>query len=97
LKGSVSGTTEKIPVATSGIFRYPLKATTGVTIGQLVSGATSAAKTAENQKVVSKKHSELTDEYYMLLGYVVKTEAGGANMDYNFVTRFSGVSYDYMQ
>lgn len=93
MKGSISGTTEKIPVATSGIFRFPLKATTGVTIGELVCGATSASTTNSDQIVVSKKTSELTDEYYCILGICVKTEDGATNVDFNLITRFSGVSY----
>ena len=97
MKGSISGTTEKIPVATAGIFRYPLKAQTGVTIGQLVSGATSAAATMSDQIVVSKTYAELTDEYRNILGICVKTEAGATNVDFNLITRFSGVSYGYIQ
>jgi len=97
MKGSISGTTEKIPVATAGIFRFPLAATTGVTIGQIVAGATSAAATMSNQIVISKTHAELTDEYHNILGLCVKTEAGATNVDFNLITQFSGVSYGYIQ
>jgi len=97
MKGSIAGTTENIPVATTGIFRFPLKATTGVTIGQLVCGATSAAAVNSNQIVVSKTAAELTDEYFCILGYCVKTEAGATNVDLNLITRFSGVSYATMK
>lgn len=97
MKGSISGTTEKIPVATTGIFRMPLKAQTGVTVGQLVCAATSAAKVMSDQIVVSKKTSELTDEYFAIVGTVVKTEAGASNVDFNLITRFSGVSYSTIQ
>jgi len=97
MKGSVSGTTEKIPLATTGIFRFPLLAAGGVTLGQLIAGATSAAAAASDQIVVSKTFAELTTAYYCLLGYCVKTEAASANVDFNLVTKFSGVSYKYMQ
>lgn len=97
MKGSIAGVTESIPVATSGVFRYPLGATTGVTIGQLVCGTTSAAATNYDQTVVSKASSELTDEYFCVLGYCVKTEAGATNVDFNLITRFSGVSYTTMK
>jgi len=97
MEGSKSGTTQTIPMATAGIFRYPLVATTGVTVGQLVCPATSAAKTFYTQQVVSKAASELTDEYQTQIGYVVKTEAGATNVDFNLVTQFSGVSYGYMR
>jgi len=97
MKGSASGTTEKIPVATSGIFRMPLKAQTGVTIAQLVCGATSAATTLYDQMVVSKASSEITDEYGLIIGVCVKTQASAANVDFNLITQFSGVSYAYIQ
>ena len=93
MKGSISGTTEKIPVATAGIFRYPLVATTGVTVGQLVLIATSAATVAYPQTVRSKKSSELTDEYFGIVGVCVKTQAGATNVDFNLISRFSGVTY----
>lgn len=93
MKGSESGTTENIPMATAGIFRYPLKATTGVTLGQVVAGATSATLTLYDQKVVSKTASEFTDEYETGIGMCVKTEAGATKVDFELITRFSGVSY----
>ena len=92
MKGSISGTTEKIPVATAGVFRFPLKAQTGVTIGQLVAGATLAATTAYDQQVESKTKAELTASYYCVLGLCVKTEAAASNVDFQLVTRYSGVT-----
>ena len=92
MKGSLSGVTEKIPVATGGVFRFPLAAQTGVTIGQLVSGSTSAAKTAYDQVVVSKTYAELTTSYKCLIGMCVKTEAAATNVDFQLITRYSGVT-----
>ncbi len=92
MKGSASGTTEKIPIATSGVFRMPLKTQTGVTVTQLVSGATSAAKTAYPQKVVSKTLAELTSSYFCVVGLCVKTTSGATVCDFELITRYAGVT-----
>ena len=94
MKGSASGTTEKIPVATSGIFRMPLVTQTGVTITQIVSGATSATATFYAQKAVSKTLAELTtgSSYFNIVGLCVKTESGATNVDFKLVTRYAGVT-----
>lgn len=94
MKGSKSGVTEKIPIATSGIFRFPLASATGVTIGNLVTGCTSAATVNYNQTVRSQPVSVLTDEYNMALGICVKTQTGAAtDVDFKLISRLSGVSY----
>lgn len=95
--GSIEGTTEKIPVATTGVFRYPVKTQTGVTVGQLACVATSAAKTFYDQQVIGKKTSELTDEYYNIVGTIVKSEAGASDIDFKLISRMSGTSYAYIQ
>jgi hypothetical protein len=86
MKGSESGTTETIPVATSGIFRYPLL-NSGVTVqvGYIVSGASSAAKAAYDQKVTCK-----STQSYMRIGYCVKRETSASNVDFALLTKFSG-------
>ncbi len=94
MQGSASGSTDTVRVATAGVFRMPLKATTGVTVGQLVAGATSGAKAMYAQKVVSKKASEIEDEYLTAIGVCVKTEAGAENVDFELITRFSGTTYN---
>ncbi len=92
MKGSASGVTEKIPVATTGVFRMPLVSQTGVTVTQLVAGTTSAAKTAYNQKVVSKTLAELTSSYFCVVGLCVKTASGATVCDFELVTRYAGVT-----
>lgn len=91
MKGSKSGVTENIPIATSGMFRMPLVSQTGVTVGLVVGGATSAAKVAYNQYANVKTTS--TKIQGVTLGKCIKTEASATNVDFFLLTRFSGVTY----
>jgi len=91
LKGSISGTTEDIPVGTAGVYRYALQDQGGVTVGQLVSGATSAAKAALNQQVFTK--TSATKIMGTTIGKVIMTASGATTVDVDIITRFSGVSY----
>ena len=88
MKASISGTTEKIPVATTGIFRYPLATVTGVTATHLVCGATSSAKVAYDQYVVSRTRAQVSDLYRCIVGTCVKTQSGASNCDFLLHTRW---------
>jgi len=92
MSGSLSGVTEEIPVATTGIFRYPVSTTTGMTCspGYIVSGASYGAGGASifSQKVVVGSAAGTMDEGR--IGYCVRAEGAATTVDFNLVTRFSG-------
>lgn len=95
MTGSVAGVTEKIPVATSGIFRFPLDTGTAsynstLRIGYIVSGATSAAKTCDDQQVNCKA---LVVKSEPRIGRCVRAQSSASNVDFELLTRYSGVSY----
>ena len=89
---SEAGVTEKIPIATTGIFRYPLTTVTGVTATHLVCGSTSAAKVAYDQQVVSRTRAQVSDICRNIFGTCVKTESGASTVDFMLHTRWSGVT-----
>ncbi len=89
-KGSISGTTEDIPICTAGTFRFPLENQSGVTVGGIVSGATSSSTAAYDQLVIVKTAS--TKIVGTTIGKVIKTEAGATNVDFELITRFSGTT-----
>lgn len=91
MKGSVSGVTENVPVATAGVFRFPLPASADVAVGEIVSGATSAAKVAYDQMAITK--TTATKIVGTTIGKCIKTETDAENVDVQIITRFSGVTY----
>lgn len=90
MESSPSGTTEKITVATSGIFRYPMYKVFGVSIGQLIAAVTPAAGPAagvSNQAVFNSASAPGSSAY---LGYCVKTQSGASFVDFQIRTAFDG-------
>ena len=91
MEGSAAGVTEKITIATEGVFRLPLYAVTGTTIGALVSSVStqSSASGVSKDAVIVYGHTRATTAY---LGYVVKTESGASFVDFEIRTKFTGLA-----
>jgi len=91
MSGSPSGVTEDIPVATTGIFRFPVTSATGQTCspGYIVSGASYGAGGASvfSQKVVVGPG--LSEGR---IGFCVKAEGGATTVDVAILTRFTGTT-----
>jgi len=86
MESSPSGVTEKITIATKGIFRYPMYKIFGVTVGQAISAPTPAAGPASgvsNQGVYNSASAPGSTAY---LGYCVKTESGASFVDFQIRT-----------
>jgi len=93
MKGSRSGVTENIPIATAGIFRYPAKTAVAVYPGYAVNATTSAAEVFYDQKVNYKTDAGSSD---LTIGFCMEYDTTGTNIDFNLITRFSGVSWGDM-
>ena len=95
MTGSKSGVTENIPVATTGIFRFPVTASAGqtVTAGYIVSGATYGASGVSvlSQKVVAGPAAGFTSAAPRI-GMIVRGQNTSSTVDFLLMTRFSGVS-----
>ena len=90
MTGSISGVTNNIFVATSGQFRYPLAASSSVSTGMIVNGATSAYTSAYDQKVTCWSTSGVSS----VIGRCIKTATSPqTDCDFQLITRYSGVSY----
>jgi len=93
MQDSQSGVTEKITVATAGVFRFPLHTAHvpgGVTIGSKVS-AVSREITAGTGTGVSSGHVIMNTSNpgsTCYLGYCVKTESGASFVDFQLRTAF---------
>jgi len=93
MEGSPSGVTNKITIATSGIFRYPLilHRRSAVTIGALVSSGSPAAGAASG---VSDQAAYPGTAYPSggtgYLGYIVKSQSGASFVDFEIKTKFTG-------
>jgi len=93
MSSSISGVTEDIPVATSGVFRFPVTAAAGQTVSPsfFVSGASFGANGTSifAQKVVC---GPVLNEGR--IGYCVRAQTATSTVDFIILTRFSGVSPD---
>jgi len=90
MKGSASGVTEDIPIATAGIFRYPAKTAVAVYPGYVVCGTTSGAEVLYDQMVNYKTDAGSSR---LAIGICMEYDTTGTNIDFNLITRFSGVSW----
>jgi len=96
MKGSVSGTTEAIPVATTGIFRKQIKLGTSATsqavkVGMTVAGSTiGASGVSLSGTTVSVGTS--SDHTYAKIGKCVKSENAATHVDFMLMSRFAGTS-----
>ena len=96
MKGSISGTTEDIPVATSGIFRFQINLGTSATSQAAKVGMTVAAATigASGTSVagttctvgVGGNHQDC------IVGRCVKREPGATSVDFALMSRMAGTS-----
>lgn len=96
MKGSISGVTENIPVATSGIFRRKIKLGTSATSQTCKIGQTVAACTigASGVSISGTTVSVGTggDHDAGRIGRVVKAEYQAKTVDFMLFTRLSGAS-----
>lgn len=88
MKGSAAGVTETIPVATAGIWRYPMKAARAVYPTYEIFVATSAANIFYPQ-TVDERQAGLS-ETGCTIGKCVKYDSTGTNCDFMLMTRFGG-------
>jgi len=94
MESSPSGVTEKIAVATSGIFRYPqiLFKGSAVTIGALVSAGSPAAGSAAGVSAQAVYTGTAYPGSTAYLGHVVKTHSGATYIDFQINTMFTGLA-----
>lgn len=93
MKGSVSGTTEDIPVATSGIFRYQINLGTSATsqlcrVGMTVAAATIGASgvSVSGTTVTVGSHEDC------IVGRCIKNEPAATTVDFMLMSRMAGTS-----
>ena len=94
--GSKSGTTDSIPIATDGVFRYPASpAAAGVSPGVIVSATTTGAEIMDKDAVQYKDTpSDIGGGTSTIaVGRCIKRDTTGTNIDFQLVSRLSGVSY----
>lgn len=93
MSGSPSGVTEEIPVATTGIFRFPVSGASGKTCspGYIVSGASYGATGVSvfSQKVNVGPPDSLDEAR---IGYCVRAAGAATTVDFKIMSRFTGVS-----
>jgi len=98
MKGSVSGTTEDIPVATSGIFRGQIKLGTSATSKHVYPGACVAAATVGTSGVTPSGTTftvnTLNDTEFTgnRVGRAVRKQASATSVDFMLMTKLSGAS-----
>jgi len=95
MKGSVSGTTEDIPVATAGIFRAQIKDGTSSTSQSVKVGHTVAAGTIEAGVSVSGTTVTVGtdgDHDTCRIGRCVRAESSAIDVDYMLMSRLAGSS-----
>lgn len=103
MKSSKSGVTEKLTIATAGVFRKNLGASQNVTAGFLVSATTivvSAALITANGvtqgiSVGTGDMSTVNGPSTAYLGYCTKTESGATVADYELLTTFNDPDKDF--
>ena len=96
MKGSISGVTEDIPVATSGIFRKQIKLGTSATsqavkVGMTVAGATIGASGVSLSGTTVTVGTS-SDHTCGKIGKCVKAENAARFVDFMLMSRFAGTS-----
>lgn len=96
MNSSASGTTEDIAVATTGIFRYPVTASNGITTlaGYIVSGATyGASGTSVFAQQVTPEAAASVDADDARIGMIIRGQTTSTTCDFMLTgSRFSGSS-----
>jgi len=98
MKGSESGTTEDIPVATSGIFRGQIKLGTSATSKHVWPGALVSAATVGTSGVTPSGTTVTVDTLNdtemdaCRIGRAVHHKASATHVDFMLMTRMSGAS-----
>ena len=88
METSPSGVTEKITIATSGVFRFPLNIASAVTIGALVSACSVPGDSGSSAAVVTNNATASAFGTTCYLGYIVKTESACTYVDFELRTAF---------
>jgi len=93
MQGSIAGTTQKITIATDGVFKYPLYLdNSGVTVGASISAvsiSTAQSEGVSKQTVFTGTDSPGSTAY---LGICVKTQSGASFVDFRIQTKFEGLN-----
>ena len=93
MKGSLSGTTEEIPVATSGIFRFQINLGTSATSQLARVGMTVSASTAIGSGTsVSGTTVTVGSHEDCVVGRCVKNEISATSVDFMLMSRMAGTS-----
>ncbi len=92
MKASRSGTTEKIAIATKGVFRMDNSVNGAVTAGALVSAVTASGQGVPPQDVYTGVSATMTaPASTAYLGYCVKTESGATAIDFEIRTIYGSL------
>jgi len=100
MKGSISGTTEDIPVATSGIFRGQIKLGTSATSkhvypGALVSAATlGASGVTPSGTTFTVETLAASETSCCVVGRAVKKQASATHVDFMLMVKMAGCSVE---
>ena len=100
MKGSISGVTEDIPVATSGIFRGQIKLGTSATSkhvfpGALVSAATvGASGVSPSGTTFTVETLAASETTHCTVGRAVKKQASATHVDFMLMVKMAGCSIE---
>ena len=90
MEASVAGTTEKISIATAGVYRYPLDSLeSAVTIGSFVSAVSATGSSGVSKQAVMNHATATGVGSTAYLGRCVKTESGASYVDFDLFTTFN--------
>jgi hypothetical protein len=90
MEASTSGNTEKISIATAGVYRYPLDSLeSNVTLGSLVSAVSPTSVSGISTQAVINHATASGVGSSMYLGRCVKTESGASYIDFDLHTTFN--------
>ena len=98
MKGSVSGTTEDIPVATSGIFRGQILLGTSATSRHIYPGALVSSGTVGTSGVTPSGTTfnvcflAQTETTKCMVGRAIRKQASATHVDFMLMTKLSGAS-----
>jgi len=97
MESSPSGVTEKITVATSGIFRYPLVWKSAVTVGAVVTAVSPhASGSGVSNQYVANSTDLATSSTTVYLGKIVRTDTSAVSfVDFSLITLVSSVTYNW--
>ena len=87
MESSPTGVTEKISVATQGVFKFPMPANSGITVGTRVSMVSPAASVVNSTQVAGESSTGAGTAY---VGYVTKSAASPvAYVEFELRTKYN--------